>query len=384
MSKDLRTSCITYVLASLVIICASVFLALPAAATGYFQTNLVSDIPGLAKFTDPNLKNPWGITHSATSPFWVSDNGSGKSTLYNGAGQPFPVGSPLVVTIPPPPGSLPGSLGAPTGVVFNPVSGSGAFTGNLFLFATEGGTINGWRGALGTTAETNVITTDAVYKGLALGNNGSGNFLYATNFTGGKIDVFDSSFNPATLPGSFTDPTLPAGYAPFNVQNIGGSLFVTYAVASGDEDVPGPGNGIVDVFDLNGNLERRFFSGGVLNSPWGLAEAPANFGEFSNDLLVGNFGDGTINAFKRDTGEFLGTLKDSLGNDIINEGLWGLIFGNGGNGGDPNTLYFTAGLDEETHGLFGSLAVPVPSTVVLLGSGLAGLLTFARARRRRV
>jgi uncharacterized protein (TIGR03118 family) len=369
------TSCIRRGAASLVILGAVLFLALPAAAAGYVQTNLVSDLPGIAAVTDLDLVNPWGIASSATSPFWVSDNGKGLATLYNGAG----VKQGLVVTVPPKAGGTP--PGAPTGVVFNPNTTDFLINGNhaIFIFATEDGTISGWNA--GTTAILKVDNSPtAVYKGLAMGNNGSGNFLYAANFNAGTIDVFDSTFAPATLAGSFTDPNLPAGYAPFNIRDLGGSLYVTYALANGNH---GPGLGIVDVFDFNGNLVRRLTSGGGLDSPWGLALAPGNFGEFSNDLLVGNFGDGTINAFDPTSGNFLGKLTDKMGNPIAIDGLWGLIFGNGANGGDLDTLYFTAGIDGETHGLFGSLAVPVPSAFILLGSGLAGLLTFSRVRKRR-
>ena len=203
----------------------------------------------------------------------------------------------------------------------------------------------------------------AVYKGLALGNNGSGNFLYAANFSSGTIDVFDSNFSPTSLSGSFTDPNLPAGYAPFNIQNLGGSLYVTYAMQNG---ASGLGQGYVNIFDLNGNFLRRLISQGPLNSPWGLALAPAKFGTYSNALLVANVGDGYINAFDPVTGNLLGTLTDRKGNPIIIEGLRGLIFGNGGNGGDPNKLYFTAGLGGAQHGLFGSLAPALPVTVPYL------------------
>jgi uncharacterized protein (TIGR03118 family) len=342
--------------------CLLVFLALsflpcPALAGAYVQTNLVSDGFVPAKFTDPKLVNPWGISSSPTSPFWVSNNGTGVSTLYNSAGTP----QALVVTIPPPLGGTGPST--PTGQVFN---GTSAFNGDLFIFATEDGTIAGWRGALGTNAELLVDNSaaGAAYKGLALGNNGAGDFLYAANFSSGTIDVFNSSFTPVSLPGSFTDPNLPAGYAPFNVQNLGGSLFVTYALqdAAKHDDVPGPGHGYLNIFDLNGNLQRRLISQGSLNSPWGLALAPAKFGTFSNDLLVANFGDGTINAFDPMTGNLLGTVKDSRGNPIVIDGPWSLIFGNGGNGGDPNKLYFTAGPGGELHGLFGSLA-PAPANL---------------------
>jgi uncharacterized protein (TIGR03118 family) len=316
------------------------------AQNGYVQTNLVSDIPGLAAHTDPNLVNPWGIASSAGSPFWVSDNGTNVSTLYNTSGTP----QGLVVSVPP---------SAPTGVVFN---GTTAFNSDLFLFATEAGTIDGWRGALGTTAEILFTSAGAVYKGIATGTLGTNTYIYATDFAHGLVTVLPSSGAPG-LAGNFTDPSLPAGYSPFNVQNIGGSLLVTYAVkAPGtNDDLAGPGNGIVDRFDLNGIFLQRLASNGPLNSPWGLALAPANFGTFSNDLLVGNFGDGRINAFNPITGAFLGTLDDTTGNPLTIEGLWGLRVGNGGNGGNPNFVYFAAGIpgpegEVEDHGLFGSIA----------------------------
>lgn len=359
---------------------------LPAAGAGYIQENLVSNIPGMGKFTDPNLKNPWGISHSATGPFWVSDNATGLATLYNTKGIP----QALVVTIPPSAGSPVGTISAPTGQVFNSFSASNpSFNRDLFIFATEDGTIAGWRGALGTTAERLVdnSASGAIYKGLALGSIAGNSYLYAANFHSNAIDVFHDAAAPP-LTGSFTDPGLPAGYAPFNVQNLGGNLYVTYAVIdpmNPEDDLPGPGLGIVDKFDLNGNLLQRLISpGGPLNAPWGLALAPAEFGEFGNDLLVGNFGDGRINAFDPASGALLGTMTDKMGNPIVIDGLWGLIFGNGGNGGDANKLYFTAGLNDEADGLFGSLAVPLPSTFMLLGSALVGLLPVVRARKRRV
>ncbi|MBV9124536.1 MAG: TIGR03118 family protein, partial [Planctomycetes bacterium] len=336
-------------------------------AVGYVQTNLVSDLPGLAQVVDPNLKNPWGLVASPTSPIWVSDNAAGVSTLYNAQGQPFPVGSPLVVTIPPPAGSPPMTTAAPTGVVFNtagagfPVTGMSGSGSSLFLFATEDGTISGWNPKADAThaiLKVDNSGTGAVYKGLALDITPSGNFLLAANFNSGNIDVFSSTFAPTHLAGSFTDPNLPAGFAPFNVTVLNGSVYVTYALqnAAKHDDMAGPGNGFVDVYDLNGNLVHRLASQGALNSPWGLALAPANFGLYSNDLLVGNFGDGHINAFDPNNGTFLGQLAGTNGQPIVIDKLWGLLFGKGSaNSGHANTLFFTAGIHDEMDGLFGTL-----------------------------
>jgi uncharacterized protein (TIGR03118 family) len=341
------------------------------------QQNLVSDIPGLAAWTDPNLVNPWGVSFSPTSPFWVSDNGTGLATLYNGSGTPLS----LVVTIPPPTGQQ--GPAAPDGQVFNPNPAN--FNGAHFIFATEDGTISSWSG--GSSAVLNVDNSGAnsVYKGLAMANNGSGTFLFATDFHNNAINVFDKNFNPVTLSGSFTDPSLPAGYAPFNIQASGGMLFVTYAVqnAAKHDDVAGPGHGILDVFDTNGNFVQRLVSHGALNSPWGMAWAPAGFGKFSGDLLVGNFGDGTINAFDPSTGNLLGTIDGTNGLPLVNDGLWDLTFGNGGNGGSKNILYFTAGLNHESDGLFGAIATPEPGTLTLLGSGLASLIGYGWRKGKR-
>ena len=354
-------------------------------ANSFEVINLVSDLPGVAVHTDPNLVNPWGIAASPTSPFWIANNGTGNSTLYNGTGQPFTVGTPLVVTIPPAP---PATIGSPTGIAFNGGNGFQLVPGGSparFIFATEDGTISGWNPAVNPTQSIlKVIGTDVVYKGLTIGNNGSGDFLYAANFSGGKIDVFDSNFAPVTLAGSFTDPTLPAGFAPFNVQKLDAKLYVTYAQSNGHDDVAGPGNGIVSVFDLNGNLLYRLASGGALNSPWGLAIAPADFGPFAGDLLVGNFGDGRINVYDPVNLTFLDTLRDSNGNPIQIEGLWALTPGNGGNGGNVKDIYFTAGISGddqlEDHGLFGSISPSSPhvpdggaSTGVLFGITLIGM-----------
>jgi uncharacterized protein (TIGR03118 family) len=332
------------------------------------QTNLVSNIPGFAQTTDPNLVNAWGITASSTSPFWVSDNGTGVSTLYNGAGQPVP----LVVTIASPAGSPPETKATPTGTVFNPTSdfviSNGTKSGKaFFIFATEDGTISGWNPNVDATDSILAVDNSAaraVYKGLALGSTESGNFLYATNFRAGTVDVFANNFQPATLaPGAFTDPMVPAGFAPFGIQNVGGLLYVTYAKqdAARHDDVAGRGNGVVDVYDTSGTLLRRLAAGAPLNSPWGLALAPSTWGRVAGDLLVGNFGDGAINVFDPVTGAWRGGLKTETGAPLRIDGLWGLRFGNGGNAGSPNTLFFTAGPNDEQDGLFGSLTQAPPT-----------------------
>ena len=352
-------------------------------AQAFVQTNLVSDLPGLAANLDPNLKNPWGISFSATSPFWVSDAGTGKATLYNSSGTP----QALVVTIPSPGGVGPA---VPTGQVFNSSNASGAFNGDLFLFASATGTISGWRPALSASAEVLVDNSafGASYLGLALGAVDGEARLYGANFGNARIDAFSSTGAPV-LAGSFTDPTLPAGYAPFNIQNLGGALFVTYAkVGATGEEETGPGKGFVDIFDLRGNFVSRLASNGVLDAPWGLAIAPEGFGPFGGNLLVGNFGDGTINAFDITTGALAGTLLNAQSQPIVNEGLWGLTFGNGGNGGNPGTLYFAAGIEDETHGLFGSIApaaaagVAEPASTAVLAA-IAGLGLFAMDRMVR-
>jgi uncharacterized protein (TIGR03118 family) len=251
-------------------------------AAGFVETDLVSDISGRANNLDPNLVNPWGIAEPPTGgPFWISDNHSGVSTIYNGSGAT--VLPP--VTIPPPPGGIPPiPPAAPTGVVFNGVPTS--FGGAHFIFATEDGTISSWTSGSSAVLQVNNSGAGAVYKGLASGNNGSGDFLYAANFHAGTIDVFNSAINPFTPSGSFKDLNVPPGYAPFGIRNIGGMLYVTYALqdSAAHDDVAGAGHGFVDIFDLNGVLQKRLISGGALNSPWGLALAPASFGPFANDL----------------------------------------------------------------------------------------------------
>ena len=369
---------LSLVVAAMFFLCASAQRAQADGANSFTQTNLVSDIPGMAKTTDPDLQNPWGVSFSDMSPFWVSDNGTGRATLYTGAGDKIP----LTVTIP----GIAGSTSAPTGQVFN---SSTSFNSDLFIFASEDGIISGWRGALGTTAEvlTDQSGAGSVYKGLAIATVGGHQYLYATDFHNNSVTVVPG-LGAGALTGNFTDPNLPAGYAPFNIQTIGGKLYVTYAVqdAAKHDDVACPGCGIVDVFDLQGNFLQRLISNGSLNSPWGMAIAPAGFGNFGNDLLVGNFGDGTINAFDPSTGNFLGQLDGANGMPLVNLGLWDLTFGNGGNAGSKSDLFFTAGIPGdgkvEDHGLFGSIVpTPEPGTLALLGSGLLTLIGSARRRK---
>lgn len=331
----------------------------------YAQTNLVSDLPNTAPLTDPNLINPWGLSHSATSPWWVSDNNSGFSTLYTGQGKAVP----LVVAIPPPAGSPAGTIAAPTGTVFNgtanfAVTQNGVTASSLFLFATEDGTISGWNPKVNPThailaVDRSNVGLGAVYKGLAIATNANGTFLYAANFRFGTVEMFDGNFK---LVRSFTDEELAERcrfsdqcFAPFGIQTIGDHLFVSFALqnAQKHDDIGGVGHGFVDVFDTNGNFDRRLISHNRLDSPWGMALAPANFGAFSNDLLVGNFRNGHINVFDPRTGRHLGELESSNDTPIVIDHLWALSFGNGAAAGATNQLFFTAGIDDEAHGLFG-------------------------------
>ena len=339
--------------------------AIPAFADdGYRQHNLVSDLPGMADRTDPNLVNAWGIEHSATSPWWVNANGTGKSILYDGTGAAFPAAAPLVVTIPPPAGATGSST--PTGIVFN---GTTDFelapnTPARFIFATEDGAIAAWNPAVDATNAIVKVPDSpaAVYKGITLGVMGGKNVIYAANFRAGTIDVFDASFAPVALAaGVFQDPRIPEGFAPFNVQNIGGSIFVTYAMQdpTKHDDVAGPGNGFLDQYNGDGALIMRFRHGHWMNSPWGIALAPAGFGKLSGRLLLGNFGSGQIAAFELRSGEFHGMLRGRRGKPITIDGLWGLKFGNGANAGPANVLFFAAGIQDEAHGLFGTLT-PIP------------------------
>jgi uncharacterized protein (TIGR03118 family) len=332
----------------------------------FTQTNLVSDVPGMAKRTDPNLVNPWGMALGVNSGLWVSDNGSGKATTYDGAGQPIPSGSPQMVTISAPKNAA--GISPPTGVATNDTTGfvisaGGKSAPSVELFATEDGTIAGWNSSVDPTKA--VIAVDnsasgAVYKGLALAFNESGAFLFATNFHAGTIDVFDSTFKPVHTRAEFRDSQIPDGYAPFGISSINAKLYVTYALqdASKKDDVRGAGHGFIDIFDTEGRLLKRFTSQGALNSPWGMAWAPfEGFGKFNNALLVGNFGDGAINAFDFDSGEAIGTVSDAGGKPINIPGIWALQFGLGVAGASSNTLFFTAGIASEKHGLFGTLTV---------------------------
>jgi uncharacterized protein (TIGR03118 family) len=384
------------------------------------QTNLVSDLPGVAQVQDPNLVNPWGISESSSSPFWISDNNAGVSTLYNVPGaNNTPVSiNPLVVSIPTPGNPL-GASGTPTGTVFNIDGGAtGGFkvsgvdtNGNpttaaaAFLFATEDGTLVGWNPAVnpkgfdpakaGTYASIAVDNsgnnftepdpakqTGAVYKGLTIASSATPGtpifasdpntttVLYAANFRSGKVEVYDTNFQSVSLSaGAFSDPKLPKDFAPFNVQVLGDKVYVTYAKQDADkhDDVGGKGNGFIDVFNLDGTPglpggQERLVSRGPLDSPWGLALAPSSFGALSGDLLVGNFRSGFIDVFNPTTGKFLGKLNDPDGEPIQIDHLWALQVGNGGSGGNANAVYFTAGIDNEMHGLFGSLTPVAPGT----------------------
>lgn len=325
---------------------------------GYLQHNLVSDgfIP--AAHTDPNLVNAWGIAFNPDAVAWVADNGTGKATLYDGTGAP----APLVVTLEPPTGA---TSATPNGIVFSGgaefvISGNGKSAPARFLFATEDGTIEAWSPMVDATHAQIVVdvsSSNAVFKGLALAGSGTGLFLYATDFHNGHVRVFNSSFQPVSLAGSFEDPNIPAGFAPFGIQNVGGDLFVTYAKQDADahDDVKGAGNGFVDLFDAQGHLLRRFASRGELNSPWGIALAPASFGRFGGRLLVGNFGDGFIHAYDFATGEPLGALRRPDGSALHIDGLWGLAFGNGLKDQPTNVLFFAAGPADEAHGLYGRI-----------------------------
>jgi uncharacterized protein (TIGR03118 family) len=355
--------------------------ATPTASNSYLVHNLVSDLPSMADYEDPNLVNPWGLATTASSPFWLGNNGTGTSTLYGTTGAPVA----LVVTVPSPSGPTGGAV---SGVIANTTTSFTVATGKAasFIFCTEDGTVSGWNSSVNATAA--IVTVDnskanSVFKGCAIGGTSTAPVLYVTDFHNGVVDMFDGTFKPITpAAGAFTDSGIPAGFAPFNVMNFGGKIFVTYAQQDAEQhdDVAGAGNGFVDVFDGSGSLLTRLVARGALNSPWGMQMAPATFGKFSGALLVGNFGDGTINAFDPTTGAQLGTLQDPTGHPLTVMGLWGLLFGNGGRGGDPSTLYFTAGIpgpygeDNESHGLFGSIQAPPAFTTAVNGASFQASL----------
>src|ERR1700675_2178616 len=309
-----------------------------AQQTGYSQTNLVSNTAGVATTTDSQLLNPWGISILPGQDFWIANNNSGTSTLYDPQGKK----NALVVTIPGatknPNGNC--SPGCPTGTVAN--SNGSYFGGGSFIFDTEDGIIANWTGASSAVVAFDNSASGAVYKGLALLNS---TFLLAANFNSGKVDVYDRSFQPTSLSGSFTDAKLPAGFAPHGIRVIGNQIYVAYAMqdAAKHDAQPGAGLGEVDIFDMTGTFVSTLASGGTLNAPWGVVAAPATFGAFANAILVGNFGDGTISAFNPTTGAFMGQLTDSSNNALVNPGLWDMVFGGGGPSGDPGTLYLTAG-----------------------------------------
>lgn len=381
--------------------------AASAGAQPFYQVeSLVTDDPaalaaegfGPAAFVDPNLVNPWGVAFSPTGPFWVANQGTGTSTLYDGSGQPFPVGNPLVVDIPqsstPPTG--------PTGQVFNGtndfvITKNGDTAPSAFIFANLDGSISAWNGTGDPTQAVTAVPSGTVgpaaYTGLAIGSAGGNNYLYAANDAAGRIDVFDASFNPVALAGDFTDPNVPAGLVPFNVQNIDGLLYVTYAIPGPQSINADLGLGAVSVFATDGTYLRTLSTGGgLLTSPWGVALAPDDFGEFSDALLIGNFHNefGYILAFDPLSGDELGAMLNPDGSLLHIPGLWALTFGNGGLGGDPDDLYITAGLTDELHGLFaeitpvqvGPAPVAEPGALALLAAGLAPLGLALRRRKR--
>jgi uncharacterized protein (TIGR03118 family) len=381
-------------------------LAVPIAraggVSGYVQSNLVSDISGMAQVTDPNLKNPWGVSFSGASPFWVSNQATNTASVYsfNGTtvGEPTPPGSTgNFVNVPPQVSTPPNG---PTGLVF---AGGAGFTipaangggSPTFIFSTLDGSVEGWVSG-NMNARLGVQVPGAIFTGLALGMSGGSNFLYAADDKNGAIDVFNTSFTNVTntmFAGKFVDPNLPAGFTPFNIQLLNGNLYVAYAHPNGI--VQGPG-GFVDEYDTSGNLIARLVSdptGTMLNGPWGMAIAPSNFGAASNDLLVGNFGNatgtennGTIAVFGINglTTSYLGNLSDNSGNPIVIPGLWSLEFGNNGSAGSSNDLFFTAGINGQADGLFGELfSVPEPASAIQATLALVIASAYLAYRRRR-
>ena len=327
----------------------------------YKRTNLVSDIEGIATVTDPNLVNPWGLSRGSATPWWVADNGTGVSTLYSGTGSIVP----LVVTIPT--SDPKGQTGNPTGTVFNAGTGFEVKKGfpAVFLFVTEDGTISGWnpsvnqkRAIIKVNEKENSIFKGATIATINVPSVGAQSYLYAADFLQGRLQIYDSNFQhvPA-MEAQFNDDQLPAGFAPFNVQNIGGNIFVAYAMQDSDkeDEVAGAGLGYVDVFSPQGKLLLRLQHGPWFNAPWGLVQASSDFGTHSHDILVGQFGSGQILSFNAVTGKFKGWLRNTSNQNIKIDGLWALSFGNDGPAGPATTLFFTAGPDHEQHGLFGTI-----------------------------
>ncbi len=336
-------------------VCLLVFASALSANAQYVQTNLVSDgfVPAL--HIDSNLVNPWGIAFNGSGPWWVADNGGAASTLYDAGGTPFPSGNPLVVNV------LPAHASAPTGLVANTetdpdfnITKNAVTKPSAFIFATEDGTIEGWNPQVDLNNTVIAVTTpNAVYKGAAMLKE----HLYVTNFRTGFVEVYDENFDKVN---QFTDTNLPAGYAPFGIQNINGVLYVTFALqnTAKHDDQAGAGNGYVDKFTAGGIFMARFATRGVLNSPWGIAMAPSGFGPASGDILIGNFGDGKINIFTPN-GAFVKAMFDNHGKALVNPGLWSIQFGNGGIAGSTHSLFFTAGVNHEADGLFGRIDLPV-------------------------
>ena len=334
--------------ATLALFAALATTASAQAPNSYEVHNLASNVPGLAANTNPDVVNAWGLDASATSPWWIADNGTDLSTLHT------PTGAALAIR--------PTVAGGPTGLVANTTTASFPVNGARasFLFSSEDGVIRAWRGGMTEAATVADRSGEgAIYKGLAIAANPDR--LYATDFHNARVDVFDGSFNLVSAPGAFTDPDLPSGFAPFGVQNAGGTIIVTFAKQddAAEDEVQGQGLGIVDAFDTAGNFLARIGTRGQLNAPWGIAQAPADFGRFSGDLLIGNFGDGEITAFGRDEdGDWgpRGQLRGADHRPIAIDGLWALEFGHGAaNNGPVNTLFFTAGPNDEQDGLFGSI-----------------------------
>ncbi|WP_215404161.1 TIGR03118 family protein [Janthinobacterium sp. JC611] len=345
-------ACLAAVLAIILFACGGHHHHKPPMLSTYVATSLVSDTAALpAAHTDPNLVNAWGVAFNPRGFAWVVANGTAKSTLYDGNGVP----QSLVVSTP----------AGPTGIVFNgtqdfKLSQNGVTAASPFIFASESGSIAAWSPTVNPTTALVVFDGGAggsVYKGLAIGTYGGANYLYAADFHNGRVDVFDASFARVSWSGAFSDPGLPAGYAPFGIQAIGQRIYVAYAMreASGDDEQAGAGLGIVNVYGSGGKLIKRLVSGGALNAPWGMALAPADFGTASNMLLIGNFGDGKIHAYDPDTGEAWGALRKADGAPLVIDGLWGIAFGNGLNKQPVNTLFYAAGPDDEAHGQYGRI-----------------------------